>query len=119
MATTASAEPIRSQEPGTTSRVSHMGAGSQSFGPSLTAFPDHRQEAGWESGAAGLEPASIWDLGVQGEDLNHCAIAPGPNHLLFKKNYLFLSEKADIQRGEETERKIFHPMIHSPNGHSG
>ena len=44
-------------------RVSHAGAGSQSFGPSLTAFPGHRQEAGREAGPLGLEPAPIWDPG--------------------------------------------------------
>ena len=41
-------------------RVSHAATGSQSFGPSLTAFPGHRQGAGWE---AGIEPAPIWDPG--------------------------------------------------------
>ena len=34
--------------------------------------------------------------------------------LYFFKIYLFIG-KSDIQRGGETERKIFHPMIHSPS----
>ena len=41
-------------------RVSHAGAGSQSFGPSSTAFPGHRQGAGREAGLPGLDPAPIW-----------------------------------------------------------
>ena len=32
-------------------QVSHMGAGSQSFGPSWTAFPGHKQGAGIRTGA--------------------------------------------------------------------
>ena len=40
-----------------------MGAGCQGFGPSSTAFPGHKQGAGWEAGQPGLEPASIWDPG--------------------------------------------------------
>ena len=44
-------------------RVSHVGAGSQSLGPSSTAFPGHRQGAGKEAGLLGLEPAPIWDPG--------------------------------------------------------
>ena len=39
------------------SQVFHMGAGSQGFGPSSTAFPDHKQGAGWEVGLPGLELA--------------------------------------------------------------
>ena len=31
------------------------GGGSQCFGPSLTAFPGHRQGAGWEAGLLGFE----------------------------------------------------------------
>ena len=44
-------------------RVSHAGAGSQSLGPSSTAFLGHRQGAGWEVGPPGLELAPIWDPG--------------------------------------------------------
>ena len=44
--------------------VSHAGAGSQGFGPSLIAFPGHKQGAGWEVELLGLEPAPIWDPGV-------------------------------------------------------
>ena len=44
--------------------VSHVGAGSQSFGPSSTAFPGHRQGAGWEVELPGLELVPIWDLGA-------------------------------------------------------
>ena len=39
-----------------------MGAGSQGFGPSLTALPGHKQGAEWEVGLSGLEP--IWDPGA-------------------------------------------------------
>ena len=45
-------------------KVSHEGAGSPSFGLSLTAFPGHKQGAGWEEGPPGLEPAPIWDPGA-------------------------------------------------------
>ena len=47
---TATAEPIWSQEPGARSffRVSNMGAGSQGFGSSSSAFSVHKQGAGWE-----------------------------------------------------------------------
>ena len=41
--------------------VSHMGARSQSFGPTSTAFTGHRQGAGWEVELLGLEPPLIWD----------------------------------------------------------
>ena len=44
--------------------VSHVGAGSQGFGPSSTAFPGHKQKTGWEVGPPGLEPAYIWDPGA-------------------------------------------------------
>ena len=55
------------------------GAGSQSFRPSWTAFPGRKQGAGWEAGAAGIRiGAHMGSRHIQGEDLNHCAIAPGP-----------------------------------------
>ena len=41
--------------------VSKVGAGSQGFGSSSTAFPGHRQGAGWEAGLSVLEPVIIWD----------------------------------------------------------
>ena len=34
------------------------------LGPSSTAFPGHRQGAGWEVGPPGLEPAPTWDPGM-------------------------------------------------------
>ena len=58
VAATAGAEPIRSKE---LLRASHKGAGSQSFGPSSTAFPSHKQGVGWEAWLLGLEPVPIWD----------------------------------------------------------
>ena len=42
-------------------QVSHMGAGSHGFGPSSTAFPSHKQGAGWEVELLGHEVVSIWD----------------------------------------------------------
>jgi len=39
-------------------------------------------------------------------------------HLLFKDLFSFLG-KSDVQKRGETERKIFHPMIHSPSDHNG
>ena len=45
-------------------QVSHAGAGSQGFGLSLTAFPGHRQLAGWEVGLLGLELWPIQDPGT-------------------------------------------------------
>ena len=41
-----------------------MRAGSQGFIPSWTAFPGHKQEAGWEAGQAVLELVTIWDSGT-------------------------------------------------------
>ena len=99
-------EPILSQEPQPSLGLPR-GKGSQSFGPSLTAFPGHRQGAGREAGLPGLEPAPIWDPGrARRGPSTTCATTPGP--------FIFFIGKADIQRGE-TERKIFHPMIHSPD----
>jgi len=45
-------------------RVLHTGAGSQGFGLSSTAFPGHKQGAGWEVELLGLELAPIWDPGT-------------------------------------------------------
>ena len=45
-------------------RVSHMGTESQGFGVSSTAFPGHKQGAGWDAGLLGLEPVPIWDPGA-------------------------------------------------------
>ena len=42
-------------------QVSNVGAGSQGFRLSWTAFPGHEQGAGWEGNLPGLEMASIWD----------------------------------------------------------
>ena len=39
--------------------------------------------------------------------------------LLFLKIFIYFITKSDIQRGGETERKIFHLMIHSPSGCKG
>ena len=44
-------------------QVSHLSTGSQGFGPSSTAFPGHKQGAGWEVVLPGLEPVPIWDPG--------------------------------------------------------
>ena len=82
-----------------------MGAGSQGFGSSLTAFPGHRQGAGREAGLPRQNRRPYGILGVQGEDLNHCTTAPGPR-------FIFIG-KSDMQRGE-TERKISHQMMDSP-----
>ena len=41
-----------------------MGEESQSFGTSSTAFPGHKQRAGWEMGLPGLELVPIWDPGA-------------------------------------------------------
>ena len=41
-----------------------MGAESQGFGPSSTAFPGHKQGAGWEAGSLALEQVTIWDSGM-------------------------------------------------------
>ena len=58
-------------------RLSHTGAGSQSFGPSWTALPGQKQGAGWEVELLGLEPAPIWDhLRVQVEDFSHYSTPP-------------------------------------------
>ena len=54
---------MRSQEPEASLWVSHVGTGPQNFGPSSTAFPGHKQGAGWEVEVLGLEPGPIWDPG--------------------------------------------------------
>ena len=55
--------PIQSQEleplPGLP-----VDAGSQGFEPFLTAFPGHKQGAGWEARSLGLELDPIWDPGM-------------------------------------------------------
>ena len=43
--------------------VSRTGAGSQGFGPSSTAFPGHKQGAGWEAGPLVLIQ---WPYGILG-----------------------------------------------------
>ena len=61
-------------------RVSHAGAGSQSFGPSSPAFPGHRQGAGMEAGLPPLEPVPIWDPGLSRQGpLTTCATMLGPH----------------------------------------
>ena len=45
---------------------SHVSAGFQNFGPSLTAFLGHKQGAGWEVELPVLEPTPIWDPRVSG-----------------------------------------------------
>ena len=62
------------------------GAGSQSFGPSWTAFPGHRRELEGKRGCWDRTGAHMGSRGVQGEDLNHCATAPGPRDWLFGAN---------------------------------
>ena len=44
--------------------ISHMGAGSQGLERSTTAFPGHKQGAGWEVELLRLEPVPIWDPSV-------------------------------------------------------
>ena len=61
-------------------RVSHAGAGSQSFGLSSTAFPGHKQGAGREAGLPGLEPAPTWDPRHARQGLNHLRHRAGPNN---------------------------------------
>ena len=84
-----------------------MDSKSQGFGPSSTAYPGHKQGAGWEVELPGIELAPMWDPGTFKA---RTYIAD-----FFKKVYLFFIGKADVQRGGETERKIFQPMIHSPS----
>ena len=71
--------------------VSHAGAGSQSFGPSSTAFPGHRQGAGREAGLPGLELAPIWDPGrARRGPLTTCATALSPELPVFNGTLFFL-----------------------------
>ena len=44
--------------------VSHMGAGSQGFGPPSMAFLGNMHGAGWEVELPGLEQAPVWDPGA-------------------------------------------------------
>ena len=77
----AGAEPIQSQEPGTSSLpVSQVGTGSQSFGLSSTAFPGYRQGDGWEVELPGLETAPIWDPDTFKVRTLTYAIMPGPTY---------------------------------------
>ena len=57
----ARAEPIQSQEPGILAGFPH---GCRVNWPSSSAFPGHKQGAGWEAGRPGLEPEPIWDPGT-------------------------------------------------------
>ena len=63
MTTTAGAAQIQSQEPGALLGP-HVGAESQGFMPSSTAFPGHKQGAGWEARLPTLEPSFTWDLSM-------------------------------------------------------
>ena len=70
--------------------VSCAGAGSQSFGLSSTAFPGHKQGAGWEVEPLGLKQATgikthMGSQHVQDEDFNHYAITPDP--ILIKSHH--------------------------------
>ena len=44
--------------------ISHMGEESQGFGLSLTSFPGHKQEGGWEVELLWFEPPALWDPSV-------------------------------------------------------
>ena len=79
--------------------VSHTGAGSLSFGPSLTAFPGHKQGVGWEAELPGLELAPIWDPGV----FKVRMLAARPPHWARPKLTSFLLER-QIYREKEIKR---------------
>ena len=53
-----------------------MGAGSQGFGPSSTAFLGHKQGAGWEVEQLGHEPVPVWDAGTLGVTAQHQFMEP-------------------------------------------
>ena len=59
-------------------RISHVGAGSQSFGPSSTAFPGP-QAGSWKgSGAAGIRTGThVGSRACKARTLTTCATAPG------------------------------------------
>lgn len=44
--------------------ISHVGAGSQDFGPSSTTFPHHNHRVGWEMEKPGHEPEPTQDPGA-------------------------------------------------------
>ena len=53
---------------------------------------------------------------VMSQDSQH---APDGAHEVLEAPIFFFVTKSDMQRGRETERKIFHPMIHSPGSCNG
>ena len=57
--TTARAEPIPNPGAKNFSGTSHAGTGSHGFGPSLPAFPGHKQGAGREVEQLGYNPSPI------------------------------------------------------------
>ena len=100
------AMPIRSQEP---PLGLPRGCRVPKLWAVLNCFPGPQAGSGKGSGTAGIRTGT--HMGSQAckvRNLTTCATAPGPT-------YLFFIEKSDIQRGGETERKIFCPMIHSPS----
>lgn len=58
------------QETGAFSRLPTQGVGDQTFGPSYTAFLDHKQEVGWKVKQLGHELMLIWDAGAAGRLFN-------------------------------------------------
>ena len=80
-------------KPGTQSlfQVSHMGAGSQGFGPSSNVFSGHKQETGWEVGPLGYELAPIWDSSACGEDFIPLGYLNGPINGFLQKLYIYPS----------------------------
>ena len=82
-------------KPGVSSffQVSHVGAGAQGFGLSSTAFPGHKQGAGWEVGLPGHKLAPIWDTGM----FKVRTLAARPPHQAL---FLIFIGKTNIQRGK-------------------
>ena len=74
-------------------RVSHVGAGFQGFGLSLTAFPGHKQGAGWETGLLGLEPMPISDPDV-------CEVRTVAARLLLQVQYILLFKTVHLDQSK-------------------
>ena len=70
-------------------QVSHAGTESQSFGPFLTAFPGHKQGAGWEVVLPDLEPVPMWNSGTLRARNLAMGHAVGPGKKFYNKLYKF------------------------------
>ena len=85
-------------------QVSLVGAGSQGFGLSLTAFPGHKQGAGWEAGLPGLQLVPRWDPGTLKARTLASRHHAGPSHTFSNHNEM----KLEINSRRNSTKQSLH-----------